>query len=226
VNQRPLAGGVPAIPDALEGRAYWVQPGRLMAGAIPGSPDLQHAEAKIRALASVGIRHIVNLMEPDERDRHGDLFWDYTDLCATMDITVARYPIRDVTAPSVDVVRAVLTDIDASIAAARPVYVHCWGGRGRTGVIVGCWLIEHGLASPADAIDRIAGLRSGTADGRMISPQTPDQEARVRGWSRAITSPGAPPYSYGSRDVQPGYESQGHSTHREPWGRDPWTDDD
>jgi protein tyrosine phosphatase (PTP) superfamily phosphohydrolase (DUF442 family) len=214
------------IPDALEGRAYWVQPGRLMAGAIPGSSVLPGAEAKISALASTGIRHIVNLMEPDERDRNGDLFWEYSELCATLGITVARYPIRDVTAPSVDVVRAVLTDIDESIAAGRPVYVHCWGGRGRTGVIVGCWLIEHGLASPGDAIDRIAALRSGAADGRMISPQTPEQEARVRGWTRAVTPPSAPPYSYGSRDVQPGYESQGHSAKSEPWGRDPLTDDD
>ena len=214
------------IPGALEGRAYWVEPGRLMAGAIPGSPDPARAEAKIRALASSGIRHIVNLMEPDERDRNGDLFWSYADLCATLDITVARYPIRDVTAPSVELVHQVLDDIDSSIAGGRPVYVHCWGGRGRTGVIVGCWLIEHGVATPDTAIDRIASLRSGAADGSMISPQTSDQVARIRGWRPRTAPPIAPPYSYGSRDVQPGYESQGFAGDREPWGRDPWTDDD
>jgi D-alanyl-D-alanine dipeptidase len=33
-----------------------------------------------------------------------------------------------------------------------------------------------------------------------------------------------PPYSYGSRDVQPGYEST-WAGQGEPWGRDPWADE-
>ena len=27
----------------------------------------------------------------------------------------------------------------------EPVYVHCWGGIGRTGTVVGCWLVRHGM---------------------------------------------------------------------------------
>ena len=26
----------------------------------------------------------------------------------------------------------------------RKAYVHCWGGVGRTGIVAGCYLIEHG----------------------------------------------------------------------------------
>jgi hypothetical protein len=37
--------------------------------------------------------------------------------------------------------------------------------------------------------------------------------------------PPPPAHSYGSWDVQPGYESQGY-TKPEPWGKDPWADDD
>jgi predicted AAA+ superfamily ATPase len=44
--------------------------------------------------------------------------------------------------------------------------------------------------------------------------------------SAAPTPSTASPYSYGSRDVQPGYESQGYSSRLEPWSRDPWSDDD
>jgi hypothetical protein len=41
-------------------------------------------------------------------------------------------------------------------------------------------------------------------------------------------APVIPPqaYSYGTRDVQPGYESEGPSPRREPWGRDPWAEED
>ena len=44
-------------------------------------------------------------------------------------------------------------------AEGGTVYVHCWGGIGRTGTVVGCWLVRHGL-DEGDAIARIAALRS------------------------------------------------------------------
>ena len=31
----------------------------------------------------------------------------------------------------------ILNEIDSSLSADRPVYVHCWGGKGRTGAVVG-----------------------------------------------------------------------------------------
>lgn len=60
-------------------RSYWVMPGRLLAGYYPGAPDPVEAAGKLQALFDVGIRCIVNLMEPDERDyRHGCRFTDYS----------------------------------------------------------------------------------------------------------------------------------------------------
>jgi len=32
----------------------------------------------------------------------------------------------------------ILDTIDAALSAKRIVYVHCWGGVGRTGTVIGC----------------------------------------------------------------------------------------
>lgn len=44
--------------------------------------------------------------------------------------------------PTVDQMRAILDAIDR--AAGSIVYVHCWGGHGRTGTVAGCYLVRHG----------------------------------------------------------------------------------
>jgi hypothetical protein len=47
-------------------RFYWVIPKILLAGCYPGSKDPKEATDKLTALIDAGIRHIINLMEPDE----------------------------------------------------------------------------------------------------------------------------------------------------------------
>ena len=46
-------------------------------------------------------------------------------------------PIRDFSVPAPDDLVATLDAIDAELAAGGIVYVHCWAGCGRTGVVVG-----------------------------------------------------------------------------------------
>lgn len=64
----------PALPYP---RSYWVDPGRLLAGFIPGSFDPKEEREKLTALCDAGVTHIINLMEEDERNRAGVLFRDY-----------------------------------------------------------------------------------------------------------------------------------------------------
>jgi protein-tyrosine phosphatase len=78
--------------------------------------------------------------------------------------------------------RAILDTIDAEMAAGRTVYVHCWGGIGRTGTVIGCWLVRHG--TPAEeALNEIEARR-----GEPGSPETAAQWAFVLNWSE----PGSP----------------------------------
>ena len=61
-------------------------------------------------------------------------------------------------------------------------YERCWGGIGRTGTVVGCWLVTHAATQGDEAIKRIAELRMGTPDGARRSPETSEQCRLVREW--------------------------------------------
>ena len=63
------------------------------------------------------------------------------------------------------------------------VYVHCWGGIGRTSTVAGCLLVDSGLDADAALAD-ITRRRSVTRKAHMNAPQTPSQIDVVR--SRAL----------------------------------------
>lgn len=69
--------------------------------------------------------------------------------------------------------------IGAELDARRTVYVHCWGGMGRTRTVIGCLLADTGLDNES-VIPRIATLRAGTRKARVACPQTPDQRDVIR----------------------------------------------
>jgi protein-tyrosine phosphatase len=78
----------------------------------------------------------------------------------------------------------ILQAIEQALAANHVVYLHCWGGIGRTGTVIACYLIQQGLAGSA-ALDRIALLRQGTPDSHRRSPETDAQCAFVLSWDTA-----------------------------------------
>jgi len=61
--------------------------------------------------------------------------------------------------------------------------IHCFGGVGRTGTAVCCWLLRHGLAAPQDVITTLQELRQADhqTKGRK-APETSEQIAFVEGW--------------------------------------------
>ena len=76
---------------------------------------------------------------------------------------------------------AILAAIDGSLAAGRTVYVHCFGGIGRTGTVIGCWLVRRGTPGE-EAIAQIARWREGTPDEAIPSPETREQRDFVLAW--------------------------------------------
>lgn len=172
-------------------RSYWVVPGKFLAGCYPGSEDRQLAFQKLTGFIDSGIRTMINLMERNEFNWAGKAFAGYEEqmrsIAASMGHSVSfeRMPIKDTWVPSRNEMIEILDLIDDSINDGKPVYVHCWGGRGRTGTVAGCYLARHGLASGRNVLKMIQELRKDTEDHLMASPETPQQVDMVLSWVEA-----------------------------------------
>jgi protein-tyrosine phosphatase len=92
-----------------------------------------------------------------------------------------RDPIVDLGTTTIPHMTRILDDVDAALDAGGSVYVHCWGGIGRTGTVVGCWLVRHGLDG-GDPLGRIAELRRDLSAAVVASPETSAQRAMVSAW--------------------------------------------
>ena len=172
---------LPAFP-----RAFWVEPGRLLGGPYPGDRVAAKATAQLCALLDVGVRTVICLQPPEERGHGGARFLPYTAelerLAAERGVAVSwfRHPIPDWGVTTPENVRLILRCIDESPDA---VYLHCWGGHGRTGTIAGVWLRERGLSAD-EAFERLRVARLHDAHMAAEScPQSEAQKAMVRGWS-------------------------------------------
>ena len=83
--------------------------------------------------------------------------------------------------PTLGEMVGILDTIDAALNAGHTIYVHCYGGIGWTGTVVGCFMVRHGI-SGAEALNEIAHLRQGTPDGWKSSPETKAQREMVLNW--------------------------------------------
>jgi hypothetical protein len=162
----------PTTPTA---DSYWVEPGRLLAGGYPGAHDPQVAADRLERFLGSRITLFLDLTEADEP------LAPYAHLLRGA--RHERRPIPDMGTVSAAHTTEILDRIDAERSGGGCVYVHCRGGIGRTGTVVGCWLVRHGLGG-GDAIARIAQLRSGVNDWFVPSPETSSQSAVILGWRR------------------------------------------
>ena len=173
-------------------RSYWVVPGKLLAGCYPGSKDPIELERNLKGLIQAGIRHVISLMEAQEYDPPENPFAPYVDHMEsiaqklTISVTFDQISIKDFSVPTERQMVRILNQIDMCIKYDKPVYVHCWGGKGRTGTVVGCYLARHGFAAGNDVIKKIKKLRKNTEDFSDPSPETSKQINMVINWEKDL----------------------------------------
>jgi hypothetical protein len=167
-------------------KSWWIDRTGVIGGRYPGTTDPADSARDLARLLDAGVRLMINLQEPDERNYAGDPFADYEPVLKRlaaargMSVEVLRYPIRDGDVPTQSQMREILDAIDRAVRAGQRVYVHCWGGHGRTGTVAGCWMKQCGTACD-EAFAAIKSARRHDAHlAAEPAPQTPAQRAFVR----------------------------------------------
>jgi hypothetical protein len=164
--------------------SYWVEPDRFLAGEYPGHFDPEQARRRLDALIESGFDTYIDLTRQDEVYPYAKILNEQARV-NDMSVQYYRFPIGDFGLPSAAQMMAILDQIDENLEAGHRLYLHCWGGIGRTGTTVGCYLVRHGLDGD-EALRQLAGWWREVPKSRIHphSPETREQVDFVLDWAR------------------------------------------
>ncbi len=153
-------------------QSYYLYTRNIFAGEYPGDKYGEKAEKKINQMVHFGVRHFIDLTEEGELRPYSHLL--------PKDCTYTRFPIRDVGIPdSVESVNHLIDHIqELSKRDDGYVYIHCWGGVGRTGTIVGCYLADGNFERAMNDL-RYCFSRMPKSSHR-VTPETKEQEDFIK----------------------------------------------
>ncbi|RZK33204.1 MAG: hypothetical protein EOO61_15710 [Hymenobacter sp.] len=157
--------------------SYWATPA-VLGCEYPGDLKLEAARDKLSALLNAGITDFFDLTESHELKPYEKLLYQ---LAAERNIRVhyQRFSIRDIDIPTPETLEAVLAGLAATVAAGRKAVVHCWGGVGRTGTIIGCYLVRHQQMTGSESLAYIAREWQSVAKSHR-KPKSPETTAQYQ----------------------------------------------
>jgi hypothetical protein len=162
--------------------SYWVRPGELLAGEYPIDWHTTASRSKLGQLLEAGVTIFLDLTEPGEHGLLPYTTWLQQEAAGLgRSVEHRRLPIPDHATPAPEEMALILDTIDTALAAGQTVYIHCYAGIGRTGTVVGCHLVQHGMGGE-QALAEIARLRQGTPHDWVSAPETAAQRRLVREW--------------------------------------------
>ena len=154
-----------------------------MAGEYPIVRDQEAGHKKLQGIVDAGVTDFLDLTDP------ADGLKSYHDMKVGKPFEHRRMTIRDMDVPSRETMREILDHLQQRLDSGHKVYVHCWGGIGRTGTVVGCHLVEQGMTAD-QALEHIAH-RWQSMEKVVRFPRSPQTDAQVefiRGWERQRSS--------------------------------------
>ncbi len=95
-----------------------------------------------------------------------------------LDLRHLSFPIPDLGVIDDSAYDAITTVIEHELERGG-VYLHCWGGTGRTGTVVGCVLADEGLTYD-EIITRLGELRRGSRKETRQAPEMPVQHDLIK----------------------------------------------
>ena len=146
------------------------------------------AVERISAFLDAGVEGFIDLTEEGELDSYEPLLRDGGAEIRGMSVAYIRLPDPGHRVPTIDgdvPPQWVLADAER---LGKTVYIHCRGGVGRTGTVVGCYLVERGYSSDG-ALDLVQRLFHEMSPEKLRnhpdgSPETEAQREFVRQWAR------------------------------------------
>lgn len=155
--------------------SYWATP-FLVACEYPWSPT-NPQKPKLDALLRSGVRTFIDLTECGELSPYANILCSRSTLLGidTSTIEYHRFPIQDRSLPeSLDQMHRVLDVLRDNEERGRISAVHCRGGIGRTGMVIGCWLVESGIAKNGEQALGIIAKEWQTVEKCNRFPHSPE----------------------------------------------------
>ncbi|KAL5532113.1 hypothetical protein ACEPAF_5677 [Sanghuangporus sanghuang] len=170
--------------------SYWATP-YLLACEYPWAPSTPRP--KLDALLAAGVRTFIDLTESGELLGYSQLLPLRASSCGLPPserntIEYFRFPIPDRSLPSsLDFLARILSVLGRCEKERRIAAVHCRGGIGRTGTVVGCWLVQSGICRDGEEALNFIAHQWATVEKHTrfpCSPETGAQADFVRNFKR------------------------------------------
>jgi hypothetical protein len=170
--------------------SYWVEPGRFLAGEYPGKFTPESTRKRIDALLEAGFNTFIDLTKENETIPYLHTLLEQAKIYGVEDVLRHNFPIGDFGLPTPEIMMTILNTVDQSLQEGRKIYLHCWGGIGRTGTTVGCYLVRHGKTGK-EALRQLAEWWKTVPKSQIHvhSPETGAQADFVLHWHNYENNP-------------------------------------